>query len=72
MIEAAKSGSAKASIRKAAAPLALMSATGVSKPIISGANTYMMTPINAMTTIPELIDIAAKERQRLRRPAPML
>ena len=52
MIAAPKKGSAKASILSEVIPNCRISSTGVRIPIISGANTYIITPIKAITPIP--------------------
>ena len=52
MIAAPKKGSAKASILSEVMPSWRISSTGVRMPIISGANTYMITPIKAITPMP--------------------
>ena len=69
---AAKKGSANASIRRTDVPRACISATGDNKLIISGAKIYMITPMNAITSIPKNMVIHAKLRCRSRLPAPTL
>ena len=54
---AANMGSAKASMRRTAAPWLMISSTGVMMPISSGAKTNMSTPMTVITAMPSPTDI---------------
>ena len=69
---AANMGSAKASMRNTCVPKARISSTGVINAIISGANTYITTPIKAITAMPMPTVSLAKLRHKPYCPAPML
>ena len=69
---AANIGSAKASMRSTCVPRSRISSTGVIRPIISGAKTYITTPIKAITAIPIPTVNLAKLRHKPYCPAPIL
>ena len=69
---AANIGSAKASMRRHAVPIPMISPTGVMTDISSGAKIHISTPISVMTVMPSAADIHAKERVRAFLPAPKL
>ena len=71
-MEAAKRGSAKASMRSTAAPRVWTAPSGVSMEKIHGAAIYMRTPVPVMTPTPRPTLSQAKRLAWSLRSAPML
>ena len=68
--DAAKSGSANASMRSTVTPSSCTATSGVSMAMIGGAATYMSTPMMAMTPMPSRVERRENDRATSLRSAP--